>query len=998
MISDNGDIKRPSLTQKASFNSIKIIVTWDQASHRVPFSSFKDLINRYFMPTSIYGSAFFTEDVGKSLDKFVFKTLRAALRAHASTNTMLMLEFTGIIRPSVRIQQETISVLCRMLQNKSVSVRQSLLIQFDLHLPFAMKVQKLFSDVSRFPLCGPSLSSRLSNILDQSRRDEPDPTPSIIVPSLQPPYIPAPPSRAHMLAFTDGSTNSDKESGCSVICLIGDTISFSSFYLPGIQENNAAELSAFDLLLDIASSFKATDFPNLTDITIVTDSLNCVTSTHGTALVTDSAFIHLLHSIQRKATACGFKLFTKWVKAHDESNASPFNQLADDWSSRSILTKCPETHTRPIEPLDLVQAVLPLPWDTHELTPTTIQSQASLMHTITRNSILLSEDVIYRHSLQRYIQPSHSNFPGTGSLVLSTASIPGASCMFQLRRDPAQHYLDHSDLSSLAEYWYRGPCPWCSDGCAPTNFHLLHDCDLTKISIIDRRKITNSRGFIFSGACDSYWQSRESMDIFLTFLTSNKYRSAQPLENPDALRDHCNLLVKHQIRINKIFHKWRALSQTSVAPSDNANESPPPSDSEMGGHDAAPASSYHSSPDARLLILNRLEGCRSVSELDSCLSFYGKDLGLVQSWASDLQRPFFRPKYFRQWLSRIELYLTLVNCPTHQIRYEAYRLHEADPHRAYHNTTAPLPQPAPSQGKALLHADIPGWFPKMSRISDLVCQSLLRHTPSNPSDVKRPDRPKTPKSKSERASHHRTVASPTWSFYLNWSMMRSTPLVEAWLAAPSSILQRDLIGSDWPRDWPKTATIQTRKKSNPEGYQRQVLSKAAHGPSLLFLFDLIREALLSGELICDPPFPQLTASEIAKQSRGVRRNFIPYEAAAVMLIFTPIDVWRQEGRSFYINPINSTRNADLPTSIVPFPPRPEVYTRLFFSLQLPIGEGIADAAEWARDQMNAGHPSHFFPALPVNLPDFPEAPLAATQDWAFDDLVDTESSACSDSD
>jgi hypothetical protein len=119
-----------------------------------------------------------------------------------------------------------------------------------------------------------------------------------------------------------------------------------------------------------------------------------------------------------------------------------------------------------------------------------------------------------------------------------------------------------------------------------------------------------------------------------------------------------------------------------------------------------------------------------------------------------------------------------------------------------------------------------------------------------------------------------------------------------------------------------------------------------------------------------------------------------------MLIFTPIDVWRQEGRSFYINPINATRNADLPTSIVPFPPRLEVYTRLFFSLQLPIGEGIADAAEWARDQMNAGreYPSHFFPALPVNLPDLPEAPLAAAQDWAFDDLVDTESSACSDSD
>ena len=1000
-ISDNGDISRPKVITKASLNAIKISATWTKASHRIPFSSLRDLICRYFLPTAIYGSAFFTQDVGRALDKYIYQILRTALRAHPSTNTLLMLEFTGIIRPTVRIQQETVSVLCRMLNNTSPSVQRSIVTQFDLKLPFARKTLKLLSDVSCFPICGPPLSTRLDEILAMLRQHDPLPAP-IIPPPDPPPYIPLPPSDTHMLAFTDGSTNSDKESGCAVICLIGPVTKFSSFYLPGITENNAAELSALDLLLDIAATFKNADFPNLKTITVITDSLNCVTSTHCTSLVKDPSFVNLLHSIQKKTAANNFKIFTKWVKAHDDTNASPFNQQADAWSSRSISTQQPLTSTLPSQPSDISQATLSLPWNKAEIPPSTTKDQASLLHTIACNAILLVEDSRYRQSLHRYIPPNHSNFPGTGSLALSTASIPGANSLFQLRRDPAQHYADHPEMHNLDEYWYRGPCPWCREDFLPSNFHLLHECPVTKTNIIDRRKILKSRQAILSGAASTNWPNSITMNAYLTLLTSSIYSQGN---DPD----HSNFIVKHQARINRIFHKWRVLRAASNTANQDTNEAEQDAEYEpdqegggAAGGAAAPAhTKYHTGPAARLLILDRLEACRSVSEFDSCVAFYGKPLDRLSRWASQSQRPFFRPIYFRQWLGRTHAYLTLANCPTHPIRRQAYVMHETQTDRSYHKSTVPLPPlpaPGPRPGKKLLHADYPDWLPKMSKISKLICRSLLHFTPADPSDATRNTRRPNIKSKGLRAAHHRTVASPDWSFSLNWSLLRSTPLVEAWLAAPSSTLQRHLIGPAWPSDWSTTAAIQTRKKMDPNLYDRHVLSQATNGPSLVFLYDLIREALLSGELTSTPPFPRFTAEIIAKQAQGVTSNFSPYAAAAVKLILTPIDIWREQGVAFFINPINLTKHADIPASFIPFSPRPVVYNRLLFSFQLPATECIDEAAEWASDQMEAGRfiPRHSFPIPPSDVPGSSTASLPRSDNsWDFDDDADTGSSDCS---
>jgi hypothetical protein len=239
---------------------------------------------------------------------------------------------------------------------------------------------------------------------------------------------------------------------------------------------------------------------------------------------------------------------------------------------------------------------------------------------------------------------------------------------------------------------------------------------------------------------------------------------------------------------------------------------------------------YHTGRTARLLILDRLEDCRSIAEFDACVSHYSVSLDLLQKWSRMANRSFYRPKFHRQWLTRIEHYLTFFNLPTHQLRYRAHQLWETQLDRAFASTTALLPRPHTSSqqsGKRTVHEDFPGWITKMNRISKLLRRSLLCHTPASSSEATRPGR-KSRKSKGLRAAHHRRVSCPPWAFTLNWSMQAATPLVEAWFAAPTSLDQRNLLGPAWPACWSKTDIITTRTNLDPSKYHRHVISQSTN--------------------------------------------------------------------------------------------------------------------------------------------------------------------------
>jgi hypothetical protein len=165
----------------------------------------------------------------------------------------------------------------------------------------------------------------------------------------------------------------------------------------------------------------------------------------------------------------------------------------------------------------------------------------------------------------------------------------------------------------------------------------------------------------------------------------------------------------------------------------------------------------------------------------------------------------------------------------------------------------------------------------------------------------------------------------------------------------------------------------------------------------VFLYDLIRDALTSGELTTDPPFPIFTEAAQARQELGKSRWFAPYEAAAVSMIFTPIEIFRQR-YSCTIHPLNHTRTADFPPSIKPFPPRPSTYTRMRDCFLIPDEvDAIAAAHEWAVEQMEHGktHPRTSFPMIPADIPG-PPSDAEAEFDSDFDDIMSASSDSGSD--
>jgi ribonuclease HI len=981
---ETGKVERAGLISQTTFRTTKISALWHKAKGQAPFSTLKELLHRYMLPTTIYGSAFFTDNVGPSLDRFMFQILRKATLSHHSTNTALLCEFSGTIRPSVRIQQETISVLSRLLDNRSSQVRDAVTTQFNLGLPFASKVRKLLDTIQDYPLCGPILSTYLNDVLLNL---EAPPSQHDFIPP--PPFTPDHPSQTHFLAFTDGSTHESGTSGCSVILLIGDTLITSSFPLPGITENNAAEIKAFELLLKKIITLKATDFPDITNGTVITDSLNTVHALAGTSLLKDSAFVSSLHSIRKLLRSLRIRLAVKWVKAHDDSHSSPFNELADRWSGRSIQTGAPLTLTSLLQPEDISNATLPIPWHPSELPPSSLTAKITVFTTMAHSAILLAEDARYRDSLERYIHPHHINFPGTGSKIAKTATSLHAHWLLHLRRDPTLHFSEHAPLNQ-----FNSPCPCCSSHALPTHNHLFTQCSMDRLSKRDAKKFSRSRQFIlslnpFPLTPDSQATSDTDLQHFFSCLTSSAWRLHDATEAND--------IVKHTASVFKIYHARRnsAVHPAPEQPPDDPPEDSSDDDAPLVGPDSMhhpQRATYHTGRIARLLILDRLEDCRSVAEFDSCMLHYDLSLDRLTTWARMENRPFYRPKFQRQWLSRIEHYLTFFNLPTHQLRYRAYQLWESQPDRAFASTMTLLPRPYTSSqqsGKRLVHEDIPGWIPKMNHISKLLRRSLLRYSPASPSEATRPGR-RSRKSKGLRSAHHRRISSPSWAFSLNWSLQAATPLVEAWFAAPTSLDQRNLLGPAWPASWSKTDTITTRTNLDPDKYHRHVISQSTNGAPLVFLYDLIREALTSGELTTNPPFPIFTEAAQARQDQGKSRWFAPYEAAAVIMIFTPVEILRQR-YSFTINPLNRTRNADFPPGIKPFTPRLSTYTHMRDCFLIPDEiDAIRAAHEWALDQMDHGrtHPRTSFPVIPADIPG-PPSDSEAEPDFDFDDVIST---------
>lgn len=290
-----------------------------------------------------------------------------------------------------------------------------------------------------------------------------------------------------------------------------------------------------------------------------------------------------------------------------------------------------------------------------------------------------------------------------------------------------------------------------------------------------------------------------------------------------------------------------------------------------------------------------------------------------------------------------------------------------------------------------------GFRSKFQEMRDFINSKLLRHNIILPLQDPRPNRPR---SKPYKPPHHRRVPSPPWAFLLDWSFQLSTPLVEAWFAAPNSEVQRDLVGSLWPAEWSKTKTIQTHMKIDPELYCRQTLVNSRKGKGLLQLFDLIRGAFANGEISTVPPFPALTEAATTKLSTS-KTHQAPFQSAALICIFTPIGILRRRV-SIFVNPVSISYpdRVNFPDTLRPSPPRIDTFHQISDMLSVASvnpDRCVLNAREWARRQMQIGRldSPRFFPDLPPEIAGS-ETTYTGSLSSAFDDEISSASSPDSD--
>ncbi len=802
-----------------------------------------------------------------------------------------------------------------------------------------------------------------------------------------PPFVPLAPSKTHLLCFTDGSKTDNGACGCATVLLIGcpgeGKLITTSFFLPHIHDNNVAELQAIIKVIDQTVALKASDFPDLASVTIISDSMNSVNSIQGTFLYKDPSFLTLLHQLSRTLSTLKLKIFIKWVKAHDEGR-SPFNELADTWADRSISEQQQLTETALLTLEDVARATLPIAWHDSEAPPLDAMNFIRRFKTIAQNAILLQEDSRFRTQLTRYISPDLINFPGTGSRLLNSSTQPNGHFLLTLRRDPEEHFSAYPKLAIFSE-----TCPWCDDRSKSSNTHLFLECSLNRVSARHRRKIISSRRHILGTEVPS---DSASLNRFFSILTSS---TLTPPANADSI-------IKSQARMRHLYLKYRSRSTSGAMDSDSQdNQDPQESDDfqeDTAPNSMAPRRTHHGSA-ARQVILDRIEASRTAGEVTSVFAHYGLSLGVYDRWSQQHARQFFRPRFYLQWLHRCEDYLTILNCPTWELRYYAYLQYESS-NRPWAKCST-LPVNTASTGLQPRYAgrcstNMTGFRSKFQEMRHFINTKLLRHNITLPLQNPRPNRPRR---KAYKPPHSRKNPSPPWSFLLDWSFQLSTPLVEAWLAAPNSTAQRYLVRSVWPEDWSKTAIIQTHMKIHPDLYCRQTLVNSRKGKGLLQLFDLIRDALANGEIATIPAFPALTAAATAKLSTA-KTYQAPFQSAALILIFTPIDILRRRVR-ILVNPasISYPDRVNFPDTLRPFPPRLDTYHQVSDMLSLSPDNCVLSARLWAQRQMQIGRtesPS-FFPDLPPEI-DGSETTFTGSLSSAFDDDISTSFSSDIDSD
>lgn len=903
-----GKMYRANATSTANMTCMRVAKIWLIAK-RATFSMFRTLVNSYSLPSALYCST--VCDITKAklvqIERSVSETIRAATHCHRTTNRILLYEFSGIIRPQVRVSLQLVSDWCNIMMNPFPRIRELVATSTSENLPVFQKLESLMSSL-KFPASGDPPATIFKNINNSEPQVDEE------VEEEQQHFIPTKPSSSHLIAFTDGSSDPNPgPTGCATVVLFNNHIYLEGFFLGEMLTNNIAEWTAA-----LKAILKAVDL-QARNVTIVTDSLGVVMGLRGMSSITEAPLAHILRQIRTLVQQNSIFLTVKWVEAH-KKDGNYFNDMADNIAGYASKNQRDTHQERPATQWELDRATEPIPWGKSEVIENTRAARISLFQTVTTNAIMSQEHDNYVASLS-HIRPTLVNFPGVGSAAALKCTGPGGGYMIELRRCRQQHFKDHD----LFEFMHG--CTLCSQ-CKEEPMTVSHilECSLDSLrprdhSIIKRFRNTVKRLRPHFRNAPIPKTEPESITELLQWATSSQSPEDAGLNK---------LVTRTRSLILVLNNRYRTMSPPPLQrPSPIIRE--PMHDLQEGAGDyhaqesAAHRFSQSTTESQRVVILDRMQDCRTPEEFKRWEKWSSRALSTMHRWHVKLKRQGHQAVGYLEFLQWCQDYLTVIACPTWELREEAW------------NRYLPLRGSRTQPGLKGIRA-------RFHYLGTKICGMLREDT--------------------------------QWPFFMDWTFTATTPLAEAWFAAPTSLEQRNLLGSAWPPEWSKTDTIKLRRLSVDQ-YRRTSLPKSLHG-----LFKILHDAIEFHEISLQPEPERLPLKN---------NDWNRYCRTVVRMILTPIEALRNTD-TIIINPINVSRsslhfpdnsknrsqNPTFPQAITPHPPRVDVFTNTsrILTARTP-SEAIDIARSWTNIRLeNLGIPKQFpndsFPALPPRTSDLDE--------------------------
>ena len=707
---------------------------WFKLRHYVTLRDLRSLLMMFVYSHEVFGSCLQRSSARRSAFSPMSQCIRSVVSCHHSVNVPSLFEFLGLATPISRALFLRISFMTRILDITCPPLVQHEFLHHRRSQPWFKSFAQALSRLPQ-PKCGSNLCDRLELCVEAVGSDD-EPLPDFFTHPL--------PDDLNAVLVTDGSAVLDRDSPVGpsgwgyVLFYKGRTYRACGF-LHRSSSGTAEAMSVFYGLRhcqELCAAF----------VHLRTDNESCRGLLNGTLFPDNIGCMRLYLSLHELTFQLNcYKVFSHSAMSHRDVLNDEADELASRGRSGESLCECSVTTS-----YHMAFLARPIPRDNPGRdgepppTPQVMSKQAFLLSEFrlaacasVRASQMLSQ-VKFLSGDVRWM-----NFPGVAPAIVH-AKVMRQQHLYHLRYDLQEHFSRHHRLSS-----FRTPCPFCGSE-DNSSVHRVFRCAFELTSTQDafnlgeyqqslcRYRTQYTSTFIVD---DSGSVIPRNDSSYLLWLSCSNLL----IESSDVVRHLTDPEMQHLADASYFFHV-QYIKYSLIHSHGNQSRGAP------RAH-ALPQSRCASDADC-LLIANRLDQCRSYSEVREWFRWQGYGLSTLPSHLARSGRVGLGMLPLRSILLKLEPLLAACLCALPEARPSLYNSFFGKPE---------IRLPA--------------------RIYLLLREGNHLNVPV------RPDR------FCERP-HTAHLDMPDFVYHLPFHFMNSSILVEAWFAAPSIRERRELIV--WP--------------------------------------------------------------------------------------------------------------------------------------------------------------------------------------------------------